>query len=289
MCRLFAFKSSKPIKTSLYLERAKDAFEKQSHRDSLGHKNLDGWGFGFFEEKIPKIKKNYHAAWHDREFEDFADKINTDLLISHIRAASVGTPKIENCHPFAYQDFIFAQNGTMSGFEKFKKALLAEIDNDLKSEIQGDTDTEHLFFMILTNLRKKCGDLKNAKKDEITTAIRETLKCVENFYFKYSPDAQRPGFNIVFSDGKNLVTTRFNRTLFICEKDPETPKPKGVYSQEHHWHVDFGTDDHRYHKIILASEKITPTDSDWDEIPENSIVSIDEDFGIKIEHLRLSL
>ncbi len=289
MCRLFGFKASEKVNTSLYLERAKDALEKQSKKDSLGHKNKDGWGFGYYDEEgTPVIKKEAVSAYHNQDFENSAKNINSHIFISHIRAASFGNQKVENCHPFTFDRFIFAQNGTMMGFEVYQDKLRSKIAPNFLSEIKGDTDTEHLFYLFLSFLNEIQSDFSKVKKEDLETALRNSLKFVEDLYFTYTPNAQRPAFNILLSDGENLLATRLNRTMFILEKDPEKEKPKQAFSQEHHWHIDFGTDDNSYHKIILASEKVTPTDPDWDEVPENSMVSIDKNSDISIFHLRLS-
>ena len=151
MCRLFGFKASEKVDSSLYIEKAENAFEKQSKKDGLGHKNTDGWGFGYFDSNgKPCIKKEPVSAYKNHDFENTAENANSDILIGHIRMGSFGERKKENCHPFSFSRFILAQNGTMMGFNIYKEEILKKIRPELRTEIKGNTDTECLFFLFLS-------------------------------------------------------------------------------------------------------------------------------------------
>ena len=42
-----------------------------------------------------------------------AGDVRADVLIGHVRTATVGTLRTENTHPFRYRQWLFAQTGTL--------------------------------------------------------------------------------------------------------------------------------------------------------------------------------
>lgn len=152
MCRMAAIitKNIKHIEDYIFLQFFNLAiFGRTKPYRQEGH--LDGWGVAgllgnkptvFYKSVTPIIKdtKNYFNTI------DKLKKSNSKISIIHFRKSSSGTVKLENTHPFIYDDWIFAHNGTI--LDKNKLEL-----NKLKP--QGDTDSEVLFYYMIENFGNK--------------------------------------------------------------------------------------------------------------------------------------
>jgi len=208
MCRLFFSFRNKSIKPLLeeFLAQsthgAKYTPNLDNHRDHTTH--TDGFGIAWKSqhEKDWEIYKQSKLYTEDDHLDAVLDKVNisgreskrkpgerssesiipNNLVIAHIRKKTQGDIAIENTHPFHYDGQIFAQNGKIADFEKHEKLLRSYILRSLVHEIQGETDTECLFFMFLSckkylehrmwylrknNTRKKHSIIPNFTKAQI--------------------------------------------------------------------------------------------------------------------------
>uniref|UniRef100_A0A6C0HGL5 Glutamine amidotransferase type-2 domain-containing protein n=1 Tax=viral metagenome TaxID=1070528 RepID=A0A6C0HGL5_9ZZZZ len=176
MCRLFFSFRNKSIKPLLeeFLAQsthgAKYTPNLDNHRDHTTH--TDGFGIAWKSqhEKDWEIYKQSKLYTEDDHLDAVLDKVKNwgreskrklrehsseklapnNLVIAHIRKKTKGDIAIENTHPFHYAGQIFAQNGKIADFEKHEKLLRSYILRSLTHEIQGETDTECLFFMFLS-------------------------------------------------------------------------------------------------------------------------------------------
>ncbi len=88
------------------------------------------------------------------------------------------------------------------------------------------------------------------------------------------PDA-RIGLNIVMTDGERMVGTRFGRTLWTLTREQAQTCP---HCGKTHVHQEVGAE---YRVVEIASEPIT--DERWEEVPDGSVYSVDEDFYLLAE------
>ena len=74
------------------------------------------------------------------------------VCIGHLRhqGSCVGIPNYFNTHPFRYGPFIFCHNGKINDFSIHKNTLWKSIHPRLRSQIKGQTDSEYLFFLLLS-------------------------------------------------------------------------------------------------------------------------------------------
>ena len=147
MCRLMGYVSSKP-------ETFADAVgENLSEFIELSSVHCDGWGISALDSgsSTPELSRAPETARESRTFLTALSNTNTDGALLHLRWATSGIPVGENnTHPFVHDGFTFIHNGAIYP----KNALDEFIDKDLKTNIQGDTDSERYFFFLLTEIRK---------------------------------------------------------------------------------------------------------------------------------------
>src|SRR5215472_10722728 len=76
-----------------------------------------GWGVGFYQSGEVLMRRR---PIDDRPEIDMAKNcadVRADVMIGHVRVATVGALRTENTHPFRYRQWLFAQTGTVPGFE----------------------------------------------------------------------------------------------------------------------------------------------------------------------------
>lgn len=173
-----------------------------------GHK--DGWGIVAYRKKRPIfLEKSYKDAYCDPKYGKSVSELvkqDPDIIIGHLRKASIGAKSIENVQPFVFKNHSFCQNGTI-----FRSR---DISLSVKYEkvIQGTTDSERLFSYILQFL----GDDAKANSLSVRSAIREAVAHIrKNFDFT--------AMNVVFSDGKAVWALReVNKKNKYVENDKLT-------------------------------------------------------------------
>jgi len=169
-------------------------------------------------------------------------------------------PSLENTHPFLYKDFIFAHNGELLNFGK-NKNLLKFIDKDLKKNILGKTDSEQMFYLLLTFYEKaretelNKSKLKSSKKYQF---IHENI--LVPFLRILSNNFEEVLANIIFSTPEFSIITRY---IYIQEKqqkqENETNKALSLY-----YSVKKG--------FIVSSE---PIGTGYELVPEQTAIYVD--------------
>ncbi len=194
MCELFAVTSAEPVQPADYL--------KEFFSHSVRHPH--GWGMMYEQNERIIIKEPVRAC--DSPLmrsltENLAPQKN---LMAHIRFATVGTVRTENCHPYTGKDlsgreWTLIHNGTIySGklnFQYFKKQT-------------GDTDSERLFLALLDTVNERL------RRGEMNSRAR--FETVHQFIISNAP---RNKLNLIIYDGelmyvhKNLKNTLSYRRL----------------------------------------------------------------------------
>ena len=119
---------------------------------SLSEQHPDGWGLAAFGPSGVELHKQPLRAGGDPRFHEVAGSAQAPTLLCHIRKATLGGLAEENCHPFRFGRWVFAHNGTCYGFDGFRERLVAEIRPSLRGQIRGQTDSEVLFLLLLSQL-----------------------------------------------------------------------------------------------------------------------------------------
>jgi len=167
MCRLLYY-NGKPIKLVDLLIKPVNSLWNQSvnvnrntwfkfrKRDHLV--NVDGFGVGWLDREEGKfvLYKNMMMPYHDENINILSNFIKSGVICGHLRAVKnhkYCRVNRENCHPFQYENILFMHNGLISNFRQYKHKLIKLIDKKYIDKIDGNTDTEYLFYYYLTLLR----------------------------------------------------------------------------------------------------------------------------------------
>jgi predicted glutamine amidotransferase len=145
MCELFAMSARRPATVRLSLE------EFSAH-GGLSGPHKDGWGIAWYEDgDLRLVKENVSASRSAclRFIQDTPPQSRT--VLSHIRKATQGRPRLANCQPFQRElggrIHAFAHNGNL---DATRLRALQAIET---YQPVGDTDSEIAFCALLERMR----------------------------------------------------------------------------------------------------------------------------------------
>jgi len=145
MCELFCMSSSAPVSFQVSLEPF-------ARHGGLEGPHKDGWGLAWYVDGDVRLLKEPHPA-SDSACVRFMREapVRTELVISHIRRATVGAVSMKNCQPFMRElggrMHVFAHNGHLE-----LDALRERLPLGGYAPV-GDTDSERAFCGLLEQLR----------------------------------------------------------------------------------------------------------------------------------------
>ena len=127
-----------------FILMASDQNEKHEKNMDKIFKHGDGWGIAYLENGELKIFRSTEAVYEDDQINQFKN-LQSNMVILHARKASKGSVNIKNVHPFECKlnghHYLFFHNGTIRD----------EIHFDPQFHPVGKTDSERLFYFLLTN------------------------------------------------------------------------------------------------------------------------------------------
>lgn len=163
-----------------------------------------GWGIGFYQAGEILLRRRPIDEREQIDLTEAAEDIRTDVLIGHVRRASVGALRTENTHPFRYRSWVFAQTGTIDGFDGLRERLLASQPEFLRRNVRGETDSECFFYLFLSFLHD-AGHLDDShvSGEHIAAALRASIALVDRLSAEegYGPNTG----NILVTNGETML------------------------------------------------------------------------------------
>lgn len=283
MCRLMAYKGT-PVVIDKLLYQPKNSLINQSSnaREIEEPLNGDGFGVGWYVPEVnyePITFVSVNPAWNNRNLRNLAPKVKTDCMIAHVRAASVGDVSESNCHPFQYKNILMAHNGGVEEFGKIKRHIREPLTDELYNWIKGQTDSEHIFALLLNNLFH---DHKSISPEAVADSFEKTFRDVKKLMADNG--ISEPAYlNMVFTNGLFLVATRY---VSNPKEEPLTMyhSEGGRYVVENgNTRLEAPQDDDN--AVLVVSEKLTD-DKDWTMLPPNHLVIVEQSLNVRIKPIR---
>lgn len=261
MCRLFGFRSVIPSQVHSSLLAAENALGMQSNN------HPDGWGVAHYVDNCPHLTRSAEQAFSDQLFHRLSGVVASETVLAHVRKATQGELNVLNCHPFQYGRWVFAHNGDVPDFADCADALRASISPRLRRFILGDTDSETIFYILLTEL-EKLGPLDRPHLvTELVSAVKRTLARVRE-----ASNADNPLLTMIATDGSSLAGVHGGKELFVstykqrCSERDRCPS----LSAECEAPSQTGFVNH----FILSSEPLQG-ENVWEELKQGDIVAVD--------------
>lgn len=208
MCRLFGFRSVIPSQVHRSLLAAENALGVQSNQ------HPDGWGVAFYIDGAPHVTRSPSTALGDALFHRLSGVVASETVLAHVRKATQGDKTVFNCHPFQHGRWVFAHNGDIPRFEEVRAGLLELVDQRLRRFVMGDTDSEVVFFVFLSELSRAAGVGQRPELSHAMAALRTTVKRVRALCDART-GVDQSLLTLMATDGENLVATHGGKELYF--------------------------------------------------------------------------
>src|SRR5580658_639263 len=198
MARLFGIIGNRPDLAARVLAHESEALRARSKGAPLG------WGLAFYQGGEVLMRRRPIDERPEIDVASLASDVRADLVVGHVRQATVGALRTENTHPFRYRQWVFAQTGTISEFDNIRDRLGENVPDFLRGGIRGDTDAEVLFHVFLSFLHD-AGRLNDGQVDatQMAEALRSCLAVVDGITSEVGAPAAN--LNLLVSDGNQLI------------------------------------------------------------------------------------
>lgn len=177
-----------------------------------------GWGVGFYQFGEVLLRRRPLDERETIQPAQLTEQLATDILIGHIRTPTVGNLRTENTHPFRYRQWLFAQTGTLSGFDTLRDRLLAAQPEFLKPNVRGDTDSELVFYLVLSYLYDRGQlDTPSPPTEDLGQALRSASEFVRRLCDESS--LPHPTGDALMTNGEHLVALHRSGQMAYCVVD----------------------------------------------------------------------
>jgi len=266
MCRLFGFRSLIPSQVHRSLVSADNALAVQSKQ------HPDGWGVVYYADDIPHVIKHSLGASDDQLFERVCSKIASETVVAHVRKATHGDVNVLNCHPFQFGPWVFAHNGQIPDYANHEAALLGHVLPKWRRYILGDTDSEVIFYVFLTEL-SKLADIhaKDVPMESVKKALTNTLQLILSLI---APESEEDPLkmSVIVTNGHMLMSLCWKTSLFFsthktrCLDRDTCPFLSEVCESP--------ARDGKVNHFLVSSETLQG-DNVWNEMSTGQVVGID--------------
>jgi glutamine amidotransferase len=257
MCRWLAY-SGAPILIKDALYEGPNSLVAQSLHSRLGAEPTNGDGFGVGWYGAPDTPGVFHStepAWNDSNLRELAGHISSPLFFTHIRAAIGSAVQQTNCHPFRHGHWLFMHNGYINEFATIKRDLILAVDPSLYPYIQGQADTEVLFYLALTL----------GLQDDPPAAVEQAIGLLEAIAERHDVEHAFQG-TIATTDGETIWAFRYSsernsRSLFYTT---DVPTLRKLYPERQLFQ------DISDNARLIVSEPLGDVAGVWNEVPESA-------------------
>lgn len=239
-------------------------------RDQDDPLNGDGFGIAWYAPQHgpePALFRSVTPAWNNTNLLELARVVESPLILAHVRAASKrGGQSEANCHPFRSGRYAFMHNGDVGDFARLRRPLLASLTDPAFDAIAGNTDSEHVFALVLDELLRAKGDGVERLAAALQHAIARLLALTR------AHGTGEPSYlNLALTDGDCAVACRFTdradydgESLFV-----HTGRVYVCHAGACRMLAPV-----RGHGCVLVSSEPLSDDPGWDPVPRNSIVRV---------------
>jgi glutamine amidotransferase len=303
MCRVLAYVGPEIPVENLLLKPRNSLINQTLDPERHPQLQLAGWGFGVWSEHLlkPESPLLYHrptAAFYDDNVEGIIPSLQASTLLAHVRAADYNSSCVladENCHPFSYQGtpWIIAQNGDLPNWKLLQRELLRHCKDKYLEQMQGTTDTEFLYVLLLSLLESDSDeDVKRAFEEMLRLIVQamKDLDLVELTKLKMALVSPNRIIGVNSGSGHRGETDPAGDWRELRESGPGTDdfalsmllEPMYLFTGRSTQHAESAYDFEtctleEATSVIFASEPLTEGTEDWSTLEFGEIVFLEKD------------
>jgi glutamine amidotransferase len=306
MCRILAY-LGKPLPMRNLLFDPGNSLVRQSYSPRMMNTFLNLAGFGMqawdpasLRPEDPFTYRTTTLPSFDRNLRFLASKLAPTCLVAHVRGVTYSHEAVvaeTNLHPFRFAgtSVVLAHNGHLRQFARMRYSLVEHVLPELAQRIEGTTDSEWIYALILSQLDDPYG---RPETRELADATAAALRILRRVRAAHGIDTSSP-VNLCVSTGAAVVATRFSFDYGWYPPEDEmleTDLPfvslwyaiGGEYTKrDDDWQM---TADDPPRSVIIASEPLTIDQSSWLEVPEYSMLTAElTPSGLEFETLDLDV
>jgi predicted glutamine amidotransferase len=206
MARLFGFVGNRADLGARVLELESTPLKVVAKGTTLG------WGIGFYQAGEVLLRRRPIDERAEIDVAGLCKDLRADVLIGHVRAATVGNLRTENTHPFRYRQWLFAHTGTVDGYGRLRDRVSESLPEFLRRNVRGDTDSELLFHLFLSFLHD-AGNLGTGHVDPQATraALSATLSLIDRL--RAEEGTSHHDMNMLVTDGEHMVAVHHSASM----------------------------------------------------------------------------
>ncbi|MCA9282476.1 MAG: class II glutamine amidotransferase [Phycisphaeraceae bacterium] len=274
MCRFVLYLGPPLTLGSLFVEPSHSLIKQSIHALERDEPlNGDGFGVAWYAPDIspePASFRSITPAWNNRNLLQIARVTRSPAIMAHVRAATQGLSVAEtNCHPYTHARFAFMHNGDLGEFTRIRREMLALLSQRAFSAIQGSTDSEHIFGLVLDRLLANSGETV----EQLAEALVDGVDHAVTLSRSVGPDVHSY-LNIALTNGTCAVACRYT-----------TDKPEHADSLYIHTGRKYVCRDGVCEMIapeagqgaVIVSSEPLSEDPGWQKMPVNHLVLINTD------------
>jgi predicted glutamine amidotransferase len=289
MCRILAY-LGEPLPVEHLLYATDNSLVRQSYSPrmmntflNLGGFGMKAWDPGSLRPEEPFSYRSTTLPTFDRNLRSISSKLAPTGLVAHVRGVTYSSEAVvadTNLHPFQFPGarVVLAHNGHLRQFQRMRYALVEHVRPELARCIEGTTDSEWIYALVLSQLDDPYGVPGTSELADATAAALRILRSVRA---DHGIDTSSP-VNLLVSTGSAVVATRISFDYGWYPPDDEmleTDLPfvslwyaiGGEYAErDGGWGMTPG-DPAR--SLIIASEPLTTDFTTWLEAPEYSMLT----------------
>jgi predicted glutamine amidotransferase len=277
MARLFGLIGNRPDLGGRILGLESEALRVRSKGTPLG------WGMGFYQGGEVLMRRRPIDDHDEIDIAKLAGDVRADVLLGHVRCATVGALRTENTHPFRYRQWLFAKTGTVAPFDAIRDRLILSVPEFLRGNIRGETDSEILFHVFLSFLHD-AGRLNEAVVADkvVREALRSCLAVVDGMAAEVGGAPSK--LNLLVTNGDGMVAVHKGDRM--CFR---------VFSGRNDADMIIGDDVHlrrkapelaNMHFTLLASDfDVELPPQRWKSVADNTVVTMTRGDAPRIEAL----
>ena len=289
MCRFVAYLGEEVLLDDVLFEPDSSIVEQAVHPRMLSAMNLAGfgvlgWHAGSADPQTPYTYRTAGLPFFDRNLRALSRKARTTALIAHVRGVMLSDREVvneQNVHPFRYERarIALAMNGDLDRFPDMRWELVPLIPNEIGRHIEGTTDTEWLYALVLAQLDDPWGA---PGAEEVAAAVEKALLIIRDIRVRMGIRRQS-AVNLVLSDGEWVVATRFAYDYGWYHEGWSFTSGERRYDFTTLWYTagtGYGCRDGEWGvgagdgttSMLVASEPLTANRAGWLEAPEYSLL-----------------